>query len=446
MEQAGAQVLVLAADVTDPAELRAVRERVDAEFGGLDGIVHAAGLPGGGMAEVKDRATATAVLAPKIAGTLALAQVFGDLPLDWVALCSSVTSVVGGFGQVDYCAANNFLDAYARSAHGWRAPVVSQNWGGWTEVGMAVEVAAPDGFRAARGGVAGAVDHPVLSSRVTGQDGEAECHGLVSATTHWLLDEHRIGQVPVVPGTGHLETARAAVAACLPAPDADHAVELRDVAFLEPFSVPDGATAQYRVELTTSADGVEFRVVSRTAGHSATHVRGSAAWVRSEPAAGVDAPSIVARCRPSSAVRETGPETGRTSMLTFGPRWDALGEHHVGPDEELARIVAPEAAMADLERWVLHPALLDVATAFGEGRGEGSYLPLSYGRVLVRGPLPARFWSHLRYADGGDDVVSADLTLFDEDGRVLVEIGDFVLRRVNRDAVTGDLGAVPGGT
>ncbi|MEV0424351.1 type I polyketide synthase [Streptosporangium canum] len=442
MEQAGAQVLVLAADVTDPDELRAVRERVDAEFGGLDGIVHAAGLPGGGMAEVKDRATATAVLAPKIAGTLALAQVFGDLPLDWVALCSSVTSVVGGFGQVDYCAANNFLDAYARSAHGWRAPVVSQNWGGWTEVGMAVEVAAPDGFRAARGGVAGAVDHPVLSSRVTGQDGEAECHGLVSATTHWLLDEHRIGQVPVVPGTGHLETARAAVAACLPAPDADHAVELRDVAFLEPFSVPDGATAQYRVELTTSADGVEFRVVSRTAGHSATHVRGSAAWVRSEPAAGVDAPSIVARCRPSSAVRETG----RTSMLTFGPRWDALGEHHVGPDEELARIVAPEAAMADLERWVLHPALLDVATAFGEGRGEGSYLPLSYGRVLVRGPLPARFWSHLRYADGGDDVVSADLTLFDEDGRVLVEIGDFVLRRVNRDAVTGDLGATPGGT
>ncbi|MFF5204857.1 SDR family NAD(P)-dependent oxidoreductase [Streptosporangium sp. NPDC000396] len=446
MEQAGAQVLVLAADVTDPAELTAVRKQIDAEFGGLDGIVHAAGLPGGGMAEVKDRAAATAVLAPKIAGTLALTQAFGDLPLDWVALCSSVTSVVGGFGQVDYCAANNFLDAYARGAHGWRAPVVSQNWGGWTEVGMAVEVSAPDGFRAARGGVAEAVDHPVLSTRVTGQNGEAECHGLVSATTHWLLDEHRIGEVPVVPGTGHLESARAAVAACLPAPDADHVVELRDVAFLEPFSVPDGSTAQYRVELTTTPDGVDFQVVSRTAGRSATHVRGSAAWVRPEPAAEVDAQPIVARCRPSSAheaAREAERETGRTSMLTFGPRWDALGEHHVSPDEELARIVAPEAAMADLDRWVLHPALLDVATAFGEGRGEGSYLPLSYGRVLVRGALPARFWSHLRYADGGDDVVSADLTLFDEDGRVLVEIGDFVLRRVNRDAVAGDLAAAP---
>ncbi|MFC4061552.1 SDR family NAD(P)-dependent oxidoreductase [Planomonospora corallina] len=444
MEQAGARVLVLAADVTDPAELGAVRERIDAEFGGLDGIVHAAGLPGGGMAEVKDRAAATAVLAPKIAGTLALARAFGDLPLDWVALCSSVTSVVGGFGQVDYCAANAFLDAYARSAHGWRAPVVSQNWGGWTEVGMAVEVSAPDGFRAARGGAAEAVDHPVLSTRVTGRDGEAGCHGLVSAATHWLLDEHRIGEVPVVPGTGHLESVRAAVAACLPAPDAGHVVELRDVAFLEPFAVPDGSTAQYRVELTASADGgADFRVVSRTAGRSATHVRGSAAWVRPGRAAEADARPIAARCRPGSA-RQAGHGTGRTSMLTFGPRWDALAEHHVGPDEELARIAAPEAALADLDRWVLHPALLDVATAFGEGRGEGSYLPLSYGRVLVRGALPARFWSHLRYADGGDDVVSADLTLFDEDGRVLVEIGDFVLRRVNRDAVTGDLAAAPG--
>ncbi|WP_084518178.1 type I polyketide synthase [Microtetraspora niveoalba] len=440
MEEAGARVLVLAADVTDPAALRAARERVEAEFGGLDGIVHAAGLPGGGMAEVKEREAATAVLAPKIAGTLALAEAFGDLPLDWVALCSSVTSVVGGFGQVDYCAANNFLDAYARGANGWSAPVVSQNWGGWTEVGMAVEVTAPEGFRAARGGVAQAVDHPVISTRVTGEDGRAECHGLVSASTHWMLDEHRIGGVAVVPGTGHLESVRAAVAACLPAPDADHVVELRDVAFLEPFSVPDGATAQYRVELNGTAEGAEFRVTSRAAGRSAVHVRGSAGWARPEPAAGIDAGAIVARCRPRSAGHDgAAAEGGRTSMLTFGPRWDALDAHHVGRDEELARIVAPEAAAADLDRWVLHPALLDVATAFGEGRGEGSYLPLSYGQIVVRGPLPARFWSHLRYADGGDDVVSADLTLFDEDGRVLVEISDFVLRRVDRDAVTGNL-------
>ena len=428
MEAAGGQVLVLAADVTDPAALRGVRELAEATFGGLDGLVHAAGLPGGGMAEVKDRAAAEAVLAPKVAGTLALAQVFGDLPMDFVALCSSVTAVSGDFGQVDYCAANNVLDAYARSPHGWVARVVAHDWGGWSEVGMAVEVAAPEAVRSARGPVAEPIDHPVLSSR-SGPD----FSGLVSAGTHWILDEHRIDGVPVVPGTAHLECVRAAVAAGRPGPGV---VELRDVAFLEPFSVEDGATAQYRVEL----DGDDFAVLSRSAGVSRAHVRGSAGWVPATEPSTVDVAGIAARCRPAD---EAAPD-GRTSLLTFGPRWDALSGHHLGADEELAVVTAPEAALADLGRWGLHPALLDVATAFGRARGTGSYLPLSYGRVVVHAALPALFYSHLRHRPAtGDSVVAADLTLCDATGRVLVEIEEFVLRRVDAEAVSEGLAADP---
>ncbi|PZF95305.1 type I polyketide synthase, partial [Micromonospora deserti] len=435
MEAAGAEVLVLAADVTDPADLARVRAEAERAYGGIDGIVHAAGLPGGGMAEIKERAEAERVLAPKLAGTLALAQVFGDLPLDFVVLCSSITAVIGGFGQVDYCAANNALDAYARSGLGWRAPVVSQNWGGWAEVGMAVETAAPAGFRAAgRDTATTPVDHPVLTTKVTGPEGTV-LHGLVSAATHWLLDEHRIGGVPVVPGTAHLESVRAAVAAVVPAPTADAAVELRDVVFLEPFSVPDGTVAQYRVELTDTDDGVDFMVRSLAAGQLRTHVRGAAGWT-AEPATAARELTVAGRRVDDDASFGRG----RTSMLTFGPRWAALREHHLGDGEELAQIEAPAEALADLPSWVLHPALLDVATAFGRGQGSGTYLPLSYGRIVVRGSLPARFHSHLRHRDGAtDEVVAADLSLRDADGRELVAISDFLLRRVDQGAVTGGL-------
>ncbi|MFR9777628.1 SDR family NAD(P)-dependent oxidoreductase [Micromonospora sp. MS34] len=439
MEAAGAEVLVLAADVTDPAELRRVREAAEARFGGLDGIVHAAGLPGGGMAEIKERVEAERVLAPKLAGTLALAQVFGDLPLDFVALCSSITAVIGGFGQVDYCAANNFLDAWARAGAGFRAPVVSQNWGGWAEVGMAVETNAPAAFRAAgRDTVTSAVDHPVLTTKVAGPDGTV-LHGLVSADTHWLLDEHRIGGVPVVPGTAHLESVRAAVAAAVPAPGPAAAVELRDVVFLEPFSVPDGTVAQYRVELAPTEDGVDFTVASLAAGQLRTHVRGAAGWTE-EPARAVGIPSVVGRRVDDDASFGRG----RTSMLTFGPRWAGLAEHHLGEGEELARVAAPEAVLGDLPAWGLHPALLDVATAFGRGQGSGTYLPLSYGRIVVRAALPAVFHSHLRHrASATDEVVAADLSLVDTEGRELVEISDFVLRRVDQGAVTGGLADTP---
>ncbi|MBB5958242.1 acyl transferase domain-containing protein/acyl carrier protein [Saccharothrix tamanrassetensis] len=426
MERAGATVLVLAADVTDPVALRRVRDRVVAELGGLDGIVHAAGLAGGGMTEVKDHAVAERVLAPKLAGTLALRQAFGDLPLDFVALCSSVTGIVGGFGQVDYCAANAFLDAYARSDHGWPCRVLSLNWGGWQEVGMVVDGLAG----AATPEVAEPVDHPLLGSR-----GESACWGVISPESQWLLDEHRIAGVGVVPGTGHLENARATVARCVPAPDDDAVVELTDVAFLEPLSVPDGSAAEYRVGL----DGTEFTVTSLRDGVRREHVRGSGGWTRPSTVDALDLDAVKARCVRAADDGDNPFRTGgRTSMLTFGPRWAALGEVHVGDGEELALIEAPAGARADLDRWVLHPSLLDVATSFGS-RGEGSYLPLSYGRVEVRAPLPARFYSHLRYTETSAEVLTADLTLVDETGTPLVVVGDFTLRRVDTDSVARNL-------
>jgi phthiocerol/phenolphthiocerol synthesis type-I polyketide synthase E len=432
MVAAGATVLVETADVTDPEQLRAVRERVVARLGGLDGIVHAAGVPGGGMAEVKDRAVAVDVLAPKLAGTLALRAAFGDLPMDFVALCSSVTGVAGGFGQVDYCAANAFLDAHARAAHGWRSRVLSLNWGGWLEVGMAVET--PAGPAEPDLTAVGTLDHPVLRHR-----GANSCWGLLDPKTMWLLDEHRIAGVGVVPGTGHLDCVRAAMAACRPAPDGT-VLELSDVVFLEPLSVPDGAVAEYRVELDSSAGTDRFTVTSTRAGVRREHVRGTGRWVPAGAPGRVDLAGVRARCTPGDTAANAFRTGGRTSMLTFGPRWAALGQTWAGQGEELAELHAPEAALPDLDRWVLHPALLDVATSFTD-RGDGSYLPLSYGRVTVHGPLPARLYSHLRHTGDATDsgVLSADLSLVDESGAELVAIADFVLRRVDTGAVSAGL-------
>ena len=229
---------------------------------------------------------------------------------------------------------------------------------------MAVEIAAPAAFRAAgRDTVTTPVDHPVLTTKVVGPESTV-LHGLVSAGTHWLLDEHRIGGVPVVPGTGHLESVRAAVVAGLTSPAPQAVVELRDVVFLEPFAVPEGTVAQYRVELTPAEEGVDFAVRSLAAGQLRTHVRGSAGWtVEAAPAARV--PVVDGRRVDDDASFGRG----RTSMLTFGPRWASLAEHRLGEGEELARIVAPEPVRADLPAWGLHPALLDVATAVRPGPG-----------------------------------------------------------------------------
>jgi NAD(P)-dependent dehydrogenase (short-subunit alcohol dehydrogenase family) len=128
----GGEYVVVDGDVADVAAVRrAVATAVD-RFGGLDGVLHAAGVPGVGLMQFKTNAEMDRVLAPKVGGTAALAEALADVPVDFVALFSSIASATGALGQTDYCAANVYLDAFAASGALPHTRVVSIGWGEWT--------------------------------------------------------------------------------------------------------------------------------------------------------------------------------------------------------------------------------------------------------------------------------------------------------------------------
>jgi acyl transferase domain-containing protein/acyl carrier protein len=137
----GAEVLVLNADIADLEQMQAVRDRLYQTFGELHGIFHAAGVLGDGIMQIKAPETAASVMRPKVQGTLVLHQIFGTTTLDFWVLFSSLSAVLGGLGQVDYCAANCFLDAFARSqAQNQQQRILSINWDMWQEVGMGADL------------------------------------------------------------------------------------------------------------------------------------------------------------------------------------------------------------------------------------------------------------------------------------------------------------------
>nr|AHZ46178.1 PKS/NRPS [uncultured bacterium 14-4D] len=147
LEESGAEVLVAGADVTDFERMRAVVSEATHRFGRIDGVIHSAGVWEGPMECVlKDRDQAAAVLAPKVTGARVLERLFGEAELDFLVLCSSIASVIPEGGRVDYCAANAYLDAFARD-FGARTGTftVSIGWNGWREVGMGVEFARRQG-------------------------------------------------------------------------------------------------------------------------------------------------------------------------------------------------------------------------------------------------------------------------------------------------------------
>ncbi|GKT26982.1 type I polyketide synthase [Acidovorax sp. SUPP3334] len=141
----GGDVLTLAADVADPVQMLAAISQAHQRFGPLNGVVHAAGHANSGMIAQRSSAAAQEVFAPKRAGTQALLAAVRGEPLDFVLLCSSISSMAGGLGMSDYAAANAYLDAVAALEQRAGCPVVSVNWDAWRDLGMAAGLVLPPG-------------------------------------------------------------------------------------------------------------------------------------------------------------------------------------------------------------------------------------------------------------------------------------------------------------
>ncbi|MEU9784746.1 MupA/Atu3671 family FMN-dependent luciferase-like monooxygenase [Streptomyces phaeochromogenes] len=140
------QVQYTALDVRDEERLGSALAEAAERFGRIDGVFHCAGVAGAGLAAQKTEDETVHVLGPKVEGTRALRKALTGHEPDFVLLCSSHNSLLGRFGQIDYCAANAFLDAFAHQENGptrW----LSVNWDVWAEVGMALETDLPEQLR-----------------------------------------------------------------------------------------------------------------------------------------------------------------------------------------------------------------------------------------------------------------------------------------------------------
>jgi acyl transferase domain-containing protein/acyl carrier protein len=202
LECLGAEVLVLAADVADSDAMRAAVRTARRHFGALHGVVHAAGVPGGGLLQGRTLEQIDVVLRPKVGGTLALEAALREEPVDFIALFSSSSAVLGGFGESDYAFANGFMDAWAAGARGSAQRVVSIAWGAWRRDRWQRRLFAA---------------HPELARRARGY---REAHGIADAEgiellTRVLASGHR--NVLVLPQD--IATTRQTIAA-LASPDA----------------------------------------------------------------------------------------------------------------------------------------------------------------------------------------------------------------------------------
>ncbi|MGB8845256.1 MAG: SDR family NAD(P)-dependent oxidoreductase, partial [Terracidiphilus sp.] len=416
-------LLVMQADVTSLDEMKAVVAETRRRFGKISGVFHAAGVLDDGPLMLKTADRAARVLDPKVRGTLVLGEVLRDEPLDCFVLFSTISSILPPAGQVDYAAANAFLDAFAVSRKG---PVIVINWGAWREIGVAARAISP---------------HPWLGERLLDSLNDIVYADRFSQRRRWVLSEHRFKNgIALIPGTGHLEM----VAGAFTHGSLQGAIEFRNVFFLAPLMFSPDESKEVRVQLRREhgADAAKgafrFSVFARN-DQWAEHAAGVIAPCRSHPAARVDRAAIAARCSGREIVFDEQNRTRQERQFTFGPRWRSLRRLHLGKGEGLAEIELDDKFAADVVTLRQHPALLDMATGASlyltedYDHCDDLFLPISYRRMSVYRSFPARLYSHVRARQENQrrsEVETFDVTIFDEQGQVLAEIEGFSVRRI----------------
>lgn len=147
IEQRGCRVLVLSADVADPAAVKGLMREIEGAMPPLCGIVHAAGVIDDGVLIRQDAGRFRKVMAPKVLGSWNLHKATANKYLDFFVCFSSAASIIGSGGQANYAAANAFMDALVHERRRKGLPGLSINWGPWADAGMAAEVESPCGER-----------------------------------------------------------------------------------------------------------------------------------------------------------------------------------------------------------------------------------------------------------------------------------------------------------
>ncbi len=135
-------LLARSADITDAARTRDVLREALRRFGGLDGVVHAAGVPAGGLAQLLTPDAVAEAIAAKTTGTVTLFDALRETDAEpgFVLLFSSLAAFSQAPGLACYGAANAFLDTYAHAAARTPGPaVLAVNWDRWNGVGMGRE-------------------------------------------------------------------------------------------------------------------------------------------------------------------------------------------------------------------------------------------------------------------------------------------------------------------
>jgi acyl transferase domain-containing protein/NAD(P)-dependent dehydrogenase (short-subunit alcohol dehydrogenase family) len=249
MKNLGRKIEYIACDVRDLDRLKDALYKAESSVGQVTAIVHGAGIDKSHLLDQKSIEEFQNVFSVKANGAYNLMHLCRNNPLKLVVAFSSISGRFGNAAQLDYSAANSFLNYWIKMmAHTMKdINAISLIWSGWKDVGIAwrnefvrqkseemglnfidvneginafmqeIENRTSDqevilhkglnGFVEEGLAVTGLHDYPLID-RVIKKDKEiVRAYRMFSVKRDALIDQHRLGKTPILPAVAYSELA-----------------------------------------------------------------------------------------------------------------------------------------------------------------------------------------------------------------------------------------------
>ncbi|SAL65187.1 beta-ketoacyl synthase [Caballeronia peredens] len=238
----------------------------------------------------------------------------------------------------------------------------------------------------------------------------------------WLKD-HVVSGTPVMPAAGYIETMLEAAATLHP--DAPGWI-VSDVAIHAPLVITGERAIDYLCVYDDATRRAMLRSIeSGSNGAGSLHLDGTIAPLPAESAACADLQRAMSVCGTPLDAEAFYRDLSRRG-LQYGPAFRAIRALREADDrtQMLARIECPEALPQRGYR--AHPSTLDACFQMLVGMLEerdSTWLPTGFDELRLNAPaLPPSYWCHAVRVRSTPRHVVADLTMIDDDGRVLATI------------------------
>lgn len=248
----------------------------------------------------------------------------------------------------------------------------------------------------------------------------------------WIFKEHKVMGKSVCPGTAYLEMG--AEAAVLHKKNEEY-TEFYNIRIHQPLWMESGRTKQIITELQAQNKEYHFEIKDsrRREDTPVIYADGVIRFLPLQERPRVMTESLFKRC----SVRETEIKDPSNEVFVFGDRWRGIQSVKEGKQEAIAEVVVPDAYLSELDEFILHPALFDCAGVLASRfTGENICLPYQYTKVKVYESLPGNFYCYIKYRnnDWEGDSCSFDVFFLDRSGDVLIEMEEYILKKVYEPA------------